>query len=469
MSNSNLKGKILRGGISLTLRQLLVAALSAISILVVARELGPASYGIFTIASGIFYFLIRVCRMGLNVYLVRHPDLPENGASQILGFYNTVGLAICVLLWCATPLAGWWTGRVEVTWALQCLIPAVWLDMVSSVSMSMLERELRFVEVGLIEGVAQFANYGLSIVLVLLGWGFWGPVLGTASRFVLQSALTRHFQPIAWSWHWQKQFLRPALRYGLTYSGSDWILGARNLRVPILVSRLVSVEAAGIVSIAIRLVEQLALLRLVIRRMSISVMAKLIHDPIAARSALSRGMTYQALLIGVVCVGFAGCAAWLVPLLFGEKWLPSLQIFPFIALGTLVSAIFDLHSAALYAADHNREVAQFNSWYVGILWGASLLLLPLMGLWGFGWAEVIALPSCWLIHRSLSRLMGSPNYWNAAWLVLAAAPLLFGGIFLPSPWWFAVAAFNYGMIFLCNASIRSLTLELIASRLKRKT
>lgn len=41
MSNTkDIKGKIIRGGVSMTLRQLLVAALSMVNVLVIARMLG---------------------------------------------------------------------------------------------------------------------------------------------------------------------------------------------------------------------------------------------------------------------------------------------------------------------------------------------------------------------------------------------------------------------------------------------
>ena len=494
-SRQDLKGKILKGSIVLTIRQLLTAGLSLVSLLVIARILGPDQYGIVTSALGIFYFIIWTGRLGLNTYLVRQPELPKDGLAQVVAFYNTVGVGLCILLWLATPLAGWWTREPRVTLALQWLIPVVWLDMVSLAAIGMLERELRFAEVGLIEGIAKVTNYAFSIPWVLMvdpSRGYLGPILGTAVEFTIKTILTYYFRPISWQFRWRWSFLKPALVYGLTYSGSDLILNLRTLRVPILVSRFVGMEAVGITNMAIRLVEQLSLLRLVMRRMSISVIAKLIHEPNATRNAISKGMAYQALMIGPICAGFAVCASWIIPLVFDEKWLLSAQIFPLIALGTLVSAVFDLHTATLYAAGHNREVAKVNISYVSVLWVTCLGLIwliqawrPGYGIWSYGISEIIALPCFFLIHRSFSKFCGAPDYRLAFWLVIAALPPLLGSPLLQpllthwglngiqyTLWYLSIGLFlfiaSYGLVFTMNGTLRQLSLELWQTWRSRK-
>lgn len=454
----NFKEKVLKGGISLSIRQLFVAGLSLVNVLVIARILGPERYGIVTIVLGIFYFFTPTLKLGLHVYLVRKPDLGPHDSEQVVAFYNTVGVATIALLWMAAPLVGWWTGKTEVTQGLQLVLPALWLDQVSRISITMLERELRFAQVGVIEAIAQVANYLLSVILVLTGWGFWGPIVGTVVRYIVQASMSYSFYPVAWRWRWRWQTLKPALQYGLSYSSSDWLLNLKNLRVPLLVSRLAGVEAAGLISIAIRLAEQLAILQMVVRRMSISVMAKLIDDPDKTRNAISKGMAYQALLIGPVCAIFSCISAWIIPIMFSEQWLISAKIFPFIALGTMVGAIFELHASTLYATGHNYEVARRNLWFVSILWLANLLLIPSLGLWGYGLAEIIALPSYYWIHLSVTRLFGSPNYQNVFWLTLASAIPLFAGAFLPTFVGIGLLIISYGTVFLFNSDIRKIVL-----------
>lgn len=458
----DLKKRVIKGGFYLTLRQILVAVLSLVNVLVIARALGPAQYGVVTITLGILYFLNRVLKLGLPAYLVRVPDLSEDLSRQVMAFYNTLGVLACVALWFIAPIFGWWTGANDVTLALRGSIPAVWLCMVSWVSVSLLERDVRFVEVGVVEAVSQFLNYFVSIALVLMGWGYWGPVVGTVARYLARTLLAYRYHPVSlFHWRWQWPTLEPAVKYGLAYSGSDWLLSLKDLRNSLLVSRLVGIEAAGIIGIAIRLVEQLAMLRLIVIRMSISVMAKMTSDPEKTRATISKGMAYQAMLIGPICALFACVSEWVIPLMFDERWLSSAKIFPLIAIGVLISSLFDIHASTLYAAGKNRDVAVLNFVYVGSLWLISALLIPTLGLWGYGIAEVMALPSFFLVHRSIRLFCGLPNYWNAVWIVLATVITLISSIFLPPIVSTSVFIGSYAVVYLINTDVRKLTTELV--------
>lgn len=456
----SLKTKILQGGLFLTIRQLIGSVLSLVSVLVIARVLGPKNYGIVAIATGILVFTFWTGKLGLDVYLIRQPDLPKDGAEQILAFYNTVGVGLCLVLWLALPLFELWTGQAVVAQVLHWLVPVIWLEMVGSASIAMMERDLRFAEVGLIETVAQSANYLLAVPLVLLNFGYWGPIYGWVLQYVLLMIMSRYSFPVRWCWRWRWSFIREALQYGLAYSGSNLIVSLKGLTLPLFVSRLAGLEAAGIIGIALRLADQLGLFRMVISRLSISAISKLIGDPNATRRAISRGIVYQVLIVGPPFAIFSCCALWVIPLFFGKAWLPSIPIFSLIAVARLVDTFFNLHISALYASGHNREVAKFNAWYVGLFWLACWLLLPPLGIWGYGLAEIFSLVSYFSIHRSLARLYSSPDYWDGFWLLLATLPAVLAGPWLPPLMSVSLFIAGYGLLFLLRPAIRQIPSEL---------
>jgi PST family polysaccharide transporter len=467
-NNQTLKSKVLQGGIYLTIRQLMGVGVSLVSVLVIARVLGPEGYGVVAVASGMLFFTFWTGKLGLEVYLIRQPDLPEDAPEQVLAFYNTVGVGLCVLLWLAVPLYGLFTGQTVVAQVLKWLVPVVWLEMVSSVSISMMERELCFSQVGLIETLAQVANSILSVSLVLMNWGYWGPIAGIALQYTLLALMASYCYRISWRWRWRWQFIRSALRYSLAYSGANFIGSLKGLTLPLFVSPLAGLEAVGIISIGIRFSDQLGILRMVVARMSISALAKLIGNADSTRRAISRGIVYQGLLVGPLFAVFSCCAAWVIPLVFGNKWLPSLYIFPFIAFATLINTVFNLHFSALYAVGHNREVAKFNLLHVGLFWLACWILLPIWGAWGFAVAEIFTLLSYLSIHHSLAKLYGSPNYWDGFCLIAATTPALFAGPWLPSLVSLGILVASYGLLFLLRPTIRSIPTELYSAWQARK-
>ncbi|MEO0888397.1 MAG: hypothetical protein AAFY54_21060, partial [Cyanobacteria bacterium J06648_10] len=78
-------------------------------------------------------------------------------------------------------------------------------------------------------------------------------------------------------------------------------------------------------------------------------------------------------------------------------------------------------------------------------------------------AELLTIPSFFIIHRALTKFSGSPNYRNAVWLILAALPPLLGSVLLPLGYGIGLFILSYSLLFLLNASIRRVPLELIAT------
>lgn len=464
-AEQSLKNKVVKGGLYLTVRQLVSVGLSILSILVIARTLGTDNYGILVNALGIFYFVIWTGKLGLHVYLIQQKDLPEDAPEQVLTFFNILSLGFSLVLIFLAPVI--WQRQPEVASLVQWLPLPIATELAASVSIAMLERRLAFGEVGIVEILAQIANYLVALPLVLTGWSYWGPMVGLCVRGIVMLGLAQYFCRVAWRWRWRWPFLKAALRYGLTFSLSHWVISLRALTIPVVVTPIAGLEAAGLVSIAIRLAEQLSILRLVIRRMSISVMAKLKDDAEAVRKTVSRGMAYQALLIGSVCSAFACLDSWVMPLLFGNEWLQSTHIFPLVALATMIRSMFDLHASALYALDRNTEVTKAYVVYIALLWVGCALLLPVLGLWGYGLAEMLTIFSNIWLHRSLAKVYGHLDYAAATWLTLAAMGPIVGSLVSPVV---GISAFmlSYSFVLLLVPVVRAVPVELMNALRSRR-
>ncbi|MEL6815644.1 MAG: oligosaccharide flippase family protein, partial [Cyanobacteria bacterium J06598_3] len=422
-----------------------------------SKSKGPDNYGILVNALGIFYFITWTGKLGLHVYLIQQKELPKDAPEQVLAFFNVLSLGFALVLFGLAPLI--WTQEPAVAALVQWLPLPIATELAASVSIAMLERKLAFGEVGFIEICAQLANYLVALPLVLTGASYWGPIVGLCVRGLVMLALAQYCYRVALRFRWRWSFLKPALRYGLTFSLSHWVMSLRALTIPVVVTPIAGFEAAGLVSIAIRLAEQLSTLRMVIRRMSISVMAKLTDNAAAVRQTVTRGMAYQALLIGSVCSAFACLDSWVVPLFFGDDWIQSTHIFPLVALSAMVRAMFDLHAGALYALDRNAEVTKSYVVYIVLLWAGCAVLLPEFGLWGYGIAELVTVFSNVLLHRSLTKIYGSPDYVAALWLTLAAMLPIVASLVSPVV---GIASFvlGYGLVLALVPVVRAVPLEL---------
>ncbi len=460
MSDKSFKTKLLQGGIALAARQAISTVFSVLNVLVVAKILGPEKYGIVAIAMGVYFFLVWTSKLGVGIYAVRQTELPKDAPRQILAFYNTLGALLAVLLWFCAPAFGQWLGQPAVIPVVRFLALPLWLEMIGNASVVMMERELLFAEIGMGETIGQMCNYAVSFPLVFLGYGYWGPVIGLATQGIGELLFARHYKPVPFQLRWRKSFIVPALKSGIAYTSANWILSLRSLAVPILVTRFAGVEAVGIITLATRFAEKLGVFRMVLNRMSISVLTKLLGQPEKIRSAISQGMVYQLLMVAPACAVFSCCSVWFITFMGKDEWLLSSKMFPFLAASVMIAAMFEMQSSALYAAGKNREVGQFNLGYVALLWVTAILGLNFLGVWGYGFALLAAIPSYAVLHLNLRKLCGTPEYANAFLLVLATLPALFAGPWMPFWMGLLLLAACYAGAFALSPGLRKIPLEL---------
>jgi PST family polysaccharide transporter len=226
--------------------------------------------------------------------------------------------------------------------------------------------------------------------------------------------------------YWETARVRAIAGYGLGFSASDWVWYLRDLVNPLVVGRYAGAEAVGYVALAIRLAEQLSnIVVLASGRLSIPVFARVQENRARLVKAVAEGMSLQLMVVGPLLAGFSLVAPWILPLLLGPQWLPTLEVYPFIALSYLISGpVFGLQVFALYVLRRTWETAVFHLVHLVLFAGSALLLVPHLGLRGYGWAEVAALPGYILLIIWFQVYAGRLRYVQAGvWFIAWAIPL----------------------------------------------
>src|SRR5690242_16326280 len=89
----------MQGGMLLLARQGISALLKLVGVLLIARVLGPAHYGAFVAAFGVYQYVLSIGQVGIGIYLLRHArevtDEQYGTAYTILAF---LALALVVVL-----------------------------------------------------------------------------------------------------------------------------------------------------------------------------------------------------------------------------------------------------------------------------------------------------------------------------------------------------------------------------------
>jgi PST family polysaccharide transporter len=419
------------GGVFLIGRQLLGMVLSLISVIVVTRMLGPREYGLFAIVSGIAGYASEVGKLGLDVYLIRHQgDLEQRQIGVTQTLYLIVGLVISLAIVIIAPFLAEWYNESYLLHIFQAYSVIIPITMFAAVPTALLDRRLEFRQVVTAEFAGQLAYVTVAVPLIWQFSSIWGLVAGALVQSMLVLLLMSHWSKMRPRpcWNWQEA--KAQLRYGCGYSASVWVWQGRNLVNPLLVGKLLGTEAVAYVALAMRLTAMLGFAHGAVWRIYMALLARVAHDRERMKEALETGLTCQVMIIGVVFIIFTGVSRELVIGVMGERWLPVLRIFPFIAAGMIVNSGFSLYSSALYVIGENREVTLFHIIHLALFaiaaWG---FILAGRDITGYGCAELAAFASYyrirWALRKHLFAIREGRLYSNILFVLCSLALLAY--------------------------------------------
>jgi O-antigen/teichoic acid export membrane protein len=428
----SLRQEALGGARYLILREAVGIVVRLGGVLVLTRIIGPAEYGLFASAWLTVQFCAVLATYGSDMFLIRRPGEVETAwYHQTFSFLLLSGVLLAAV---GIVGAGALTDLVDdprLIAPLQVLLLSIPINILWVPAKAILERRFDYRRLTICELGADTVQYAVAIPLALGGLGLWAAVIGFLVRqaFMLVSSYwLARYRP---RWRWDRAMARELLAYGGGISGSTMLTRARDLVLAFVIGRYLGAAAVGIAVLATRLVEAAAFVNRVADRVSLVALARLQAEPLRLRAAVEKGTLLKVFAAAPVLVALSGLSAYVLPVLLGPEWVAIGSFVPFVALNSLVSALFSTQSATLMALGRRWTIFLTNAVALAIYVAGALLLVPLIGLPGLPLAGTISLIAPWVRNLELRRSHGV-RYGRAVPWFVAALPLLFVALI---PWW----------------------------------
>jgi O-antigen/teichoic acid export membrane protein len=421
----SLRERLLQGGAYLAAREVAGIGVRLGGVLLLTRLLGPAEFGIYAGPAAIVTFLGFVAQWGAEVFLIRQEEEPADEVYESVFTYLLLSSAAVV----GTALAVSYVieavaGPSPFLGPFRLLLLAVPLNVLWAPAQARIERSLRFRSMAVLELGGDVMLYGTAVGLVALtGLGARGAVVGYIAwqGFLLVASYgMAAFVPRL---RFDRDLLRDVFRFGASYSVSSWIERGRELVNPLVVGPALGPAAVGHVALAMRLGETLAFVMRASWRISIVALGRLQSNRERMRRAFEEGMALQLLAAGGVLAGFALVAGAGIPLVFGEEWRPVLDVFPLVAASYLLMATFSLHGSLLYVLQRNSRMVAINAARLAALTVSAAVLVPLVGIAGFGLALLVGQLGYVLLDREVRRVFDYRFRRATPWLIMFVPPL----------------------------------------------
>lgn len=405
----------MRGGAYLIGRQGLAVVLKLIGVMLITRVLGPTQYGGFVAATNIFQYALLLGQAGVGVYLLRHPgDVPERSFRTSYTLLLGMSVVLTAGLEVSRGALTAWTGVSGYSTVMTVMALAMPFQLLAIPATMTLERGLNYRAVAMVEIGGDVVYYGLAAPLVLSGAGAVSLGVAYFVQKILFCFLAHYLSRSVPRFGFDRETARDVVRYAATFSLANWIWQLRMLVNPLVVGPMLGARAVGLIGMTIGLLEMLSIAKTVAWRLSVSVLGRVQHDVEKLRRAVTEGMELQTLAVGAMLLGFGWFGGVVVPVVFGARWAPVMDFYPYIAVGYLTVATFNVHSAVMSVIDRNRDLAITFVVHIILFTGTIWFAVRHVGATGYGFGEIAALPSYFVMHLLLARAIGSPRYRVAA-------------------------------------------------------
>jgi O-antigen/teichoic acid export membrane protein len=312
------------------------------SLVIMGRLLSPNDYGLFAMAMAPLGFLSVFRDLGLSTVAVQHPDLSESQKSTLFWLNIGLGLGLTAIAVLCAPLLVRFYGDVRLS--LLATVMSSWFLLQAAVDQhaAMLQREMRFVQIAVIEILSNLLSVGVGIGLAMNGAGYWAIVAMTLATPASYAILV-----------WTAAGWIPGLpRRGvgvvsmvksgglLTAAAVAWYV-AQNLD-KVLVGRLFGADALGLYSRAYTLINLPAdTVYAAMRHVAMSTLARVSASAASVRSYFLR--SYSILVSITIPIAFA-CALFaeeIVLVVLGPKWSQAAIIFRYLSPTALVLGLIN--------------------------------------------------------------------------------------------------------------------------------
>ena len=312
-----------------------IRALGVVSMVILARLLVPADFGLFAMAS-ITYGLIQIMgAFGFNLVLIQKQKAGRDYYDTVWTLRILKGVATCCLLFAiAVPMADFFGDPrlVEIVYvlALVALVRGV-----SNIGIVDFRKYLNFHKDFMFEVAVKLAMFCVTITAAFLLRSYWALVIGIASGGLVRVALSYAMHPY-----------RPRLslaRWREIMHFSKWLLVnnilvfANRQSASLIVGRILGATSLGLYTLAYEIASLAAsVLVAPIRRALLPGYAKLAHDFEALRKSYIDGLALILMLCAPAAVGIGLVADPMVRLFLGDKWLDAIPLLQVLALFGLI-------------------------------------------------------------------------------------------------------------------------------------
>ncbi|MHA6249952.1 lipopolysaccharide biosynthesis protein [Pontibacter sp. CAU 1760] len=306
-----------------------------------ARLLAPEAFGLIAISSVILRFGAYFANLGLNKAIVQKEELSQENIRAAFTSSALLGAFFTVLTWFLAPLAADFFENPDVAPIVRVMAISFLINGLSATSVSLLERNMLFKNVSILETASYVISYlGVGVVLAYLDFGVWSLVYASLAQATLMALGSYLFirHNVLFLFQWEPY--RPLFNYGSKMSFISFMEFLHQEMGTILIGRVLGSYSLGIYNRAYMLVNlPMYMLTRTLTKVIFPSFSKIQNDVQKLGRVYLSSITLLAAIVIPACMGIMVAAPEIVRLLLGEQWGDSVPVLQVLSLAIPLSFI----------------------------------------------------------------------------------------------------------------------------------
>ena len=322
--------------------QLLTFIISIIKFRLLAVEL----FGIMAIVNAFISIMRMVQTMGFGPAIVQKQEINKTFINSV--FWIVFGISVFLALLLVSfswYISSFYNLEILVILLIIASVQFV-LNSFSTIQNYLMARELRFKTIGLI-GLASSIGGGIvTIILAFFDYGIWSLVFGSITSTILTMLLyfiyTNWVPSLIFEW----ESIKKSVNFSVSITLLKTIAMLRMTAPELIIGKFLGSETLGFFTFA-RNIMQLVIKNVdaMVSSLLFPLFSKLQKDSVRIVKGYIKVNYYTLLVTLPIVFGFLLFARNIIVVVYGEKWLPAINVAQILMFATLIHSIYDKGSS----------------------------------------------------------------------------------------------------------------------------
>lgn len=392
ISLKEIKRRVITSFMSLTARQIALRAISFVSLnVILAKVLPVETLGIFNIATAVVTFFAFFSDIGLAASLIQKKEVVTDGEIKtVFTIQQLIITTLSLIIIFGAPFIGnFYALNGDGVWLVRVLGIAFFLSSLKVVPAVLLERDLKFQPLVVVEIVETLIFNTLLVLAVFQGLGLWSFSIAALFRGVIGTVLIYILAPAKVGFRIERAAALKLLSFGIPFQLNSILALLKDRLVPLVIARMVGPVGIGYITWS----QALAFLPLevmnIIIRITFPAFSRMQDDKQSLSRAIEKSLFATSLLVYPVLFGLGAILPSLVLYVVSPKWQPAVSSFYLFAFSTFWAVISTTFTNVLNAVGKIKLTLKLMVFWTVLTWVLTPLLVVFYGFVGVAVASFL--------------------------------------------------------------------------------